>query len=193
MKNLRSTLLIAGMLGLAATTATAQRPMMGQANPESTPQSSYGPGAMGGRGMMGPGMMGQYGGMGPGMMGGYGSMGPGMMGPYGGMGPGMMGEYGGPCMMGPGGGYGPAPWANLSQEQRQQLADIQNQLLQKQQPLQQQLQQRSLELYNLSVQPDAVPKAVGEKYAQVFELRQQMAKNIQEAQEQMQQIFSKQG
>lgn len=67
-----------------------------------------------GPGMMGPGTMGQ------GMMGGYGpgyGMGPGMMGGYG-MGPGMMGGSG------PGYLYG----LDLSDEQREKIADAQQEL-----------------------------------------------------------------
>lgn len=82
----------------------------------------YGPGGGSGYGM-GPGMMGGYGpgyGMGPGMMGGYG-MGPGMMGGYG-MGPGMMGGYG------PGYAYG----IDLSPEQREKIAKIQQEFAKKQ-------------------------------------------------------------
>ncbi|HEU4646724.1 MAG TPA: Spy/CpxP family protein refolding chaperone [Burkholderiales bacterium] len=86
-----------------------------------------GPGMMGGGGYgpgYGQGYGPRYGGMGPGMMGGYGpgGMGPGMMGGYGsgGMGPGMMGGYGGY-------GYGP----DLSAEQREKMAEIQQEFAQK--------------------------------------------------------------
>jgi Spy/CpxP family protein refolding chaperone len=67
---------------------------------------------------MGPGMMGGYGsgyGMNPGMMGGMGGYGPGY-----GMSPGMMGGYGGY-------GYGP----DLNAEQRDKMAEIQQEFVQK--------------------------------------------------------------
>ncbi len=93
---------------------------------------------------MGPGMMGdgwgQGGGwgMGPGMMGGYGpggGCGPGMMGGWG-MGPGMMGGYGPGWGMGPGmmGGWGPGG-LNLSEEQRNKLAEADRELAAKQRAL----------------------------------------------------------
>lgn len=73
----------------------------------------YGAGMMGG----GPGMGGWGGGgYGPGMMGGWGG-GPGTMGGWGGMGPGMMWGWGG------GGGLADL---DLSKEQRDKIAEIQN-------------------------------------------------------------------
>lgn len=185
MKKLLSSTLLASAFALASTTAGAHGGMM----------QSGGPGMMGQAGgmMMQPGAMdgyghGMMGAMGPGTMGGcpmMGMMHQGMMGGGIGMGPGMMG------MMQPGmmGGYGP----ELSAEQREQLGQIHQQLQEKQQPLMQQLQQRTQELYVLSSRPDAKPEAVGDKYAQVFELRQQMAQNMNEAQRKMRQLFNKQG
>jgi Spy/CpxP family protein refolding chaperone len=111
---------------LLAVTAAA---LLGTAAVALSQPYGMGPGMMGGYGPgygMGPGMMGGYGpggGMGPGMMGGYGpgyGMGPGMMGGYG-MGPGMMGGYG------PGYGYG----LNLSDDQREKISEIQQELAQK--------------------------------------------------------------
>ena len=84
---------------------------------------------------MGPGMMGGYGGYGPG----YG-MGPGMMGGYGqgyGMGPGMMGGYGR-------GGYGPN--LDLTDEQRDKIAEVQRELAQKRWGLMTSMHQQRLEL-----------------------------------------------
>ncbi|ABM42325.1 Spy/CpxP family protein refolding chaperone [Pseudomonas sp. S5(2021)] len=180
MKKTLSALLLVTALGAGAASAHGQ--MMGQS----------GPGMMGqGMGMMQSGMMGVDAGMmmgGPGMMGNCPMMGGGMMGM---MQPGMMS----PGMMGQGmmGGYGPmAPFANLDEQQRQQLAEIHTQLQEQQQPLMQQMYTRMQELQSLMAQPDAKPKAVGDKYAQVFELRQQMAQNMAEAQQQMRQLFNKQ-
>lgn len=190
MKKTLSTLLLIAALGTGAGTASAHGPMMGQG----------GPGMMGqaqGMGMMQPGMMGQGMSMdsgmmgmmmgGPGMMGNCPMMGGGMMGMMGGMGPGMMG----PGMMG---GYGPmSPMANLDEQQRQQLADIHTQLHEEQMPLMQQMYTRMQELQSLMAQPNAKPQAVGDKYAQVFELRQQMAQNAQQAQQKVQQLLGTQG
>lgn len=90
-------------------------------------------------GMMGPGMMGDGWGMGPGMMGGYG--------PGGGCGPGMMGGWGmGPGMMG---GWGPGG-LNLSEEQRNKLAEANRELAAKQRTLMESmhaLHWRSADLY----------------------------------------------
>ena len=178
MKKILHSFLLAGTLGLGAAAAQAHGPMMGQSSPGMMGHHGYGPG------MMGSGAMGSYGMMQPGMMGGYG---PGMM-----MGPGMMGGCD-PSMMGSGmpGGYG--VFTELDPQQHQQLSKIHNDLCQEQQPLMQQLHQRMQELYSLSAQADADPKAVGDKYAQVFALRQQMTQNMRKAQQQMQQVFNKQG
>jgi Spy/CpxP family protein refolding chaperone len=99
--------------------AAAAAVLLGTAGAALTQPYGYGPGMMGG---YGPGY-----GMGPGMMGGYGpgyGMGPGMMGGYGpgyGMGPGMMGGFG------PGFGYG----ADLTDEQRDKIAEIRQELADK--------------------------------------------------------------
>lgn len=131
-RNMTRNLVMAAALGVAAVavSATAQmhgRGMMaGGAYAEDGPRPGYG---------YGPGMMG--GGYGPGMMQGYGPgmmMGPGMMqgpgmGMMGGYGPGMgmmMGGYGpGMGMMGPGmmGGFGAG--LDLSESQRERIAEIQ--------------------------------------------------------------------
>lgn len=141
-------------------------------------------GQAGGHGVMYQGMMGD--GSMAGMMGGSA---PGMM-----MGcPMMGGMMGGPGMMQPGmmGGFGAMP--ELTEPQRERLAEVQAELQKAQQPLMQRMQERMQELQALSWQPDADPKLAGEKYAEIFQLRQQMARNAQKAQRQMGEIMNRQG
>ncbi|WP_459872553.1 Spy/CpxP family protein refolding chaperone [Halomonas shantousis] len=199
-------LLLASSLGLAVSTAQAHQPMMGGGQGMmggGQGMMGGGQGMMGGgQGMMGggPGMMGGGPGMmggGQGMMGGGQGMmggGQGMMGGGQGMmggGQGMMG--GGPGMMGDYNcGPGNGPFSDLDEQQRQQLTQIHDQLRQQQWPLMQQMHQYMWEFNNLTAQPDADAEAVGDKYAQLFELRQQMARNMREAQERMQQVVNPQ-
>ena len=154
-----------------------------------------GPGMMGGYGGYGngPGMMGGYGGYGngPGMMGGYGGygMGPGMMGGYGGygMGPGMMGGYGGygmgPGMMGGYGGYGMGPGMygphglgalDLSDEQREKLAKIQEGVADKHWQLMGQIREQNFKLRDQLASGNADDAAVGKTLKSIESLREQM-------------------
>ncbi len=166
-----------------------------------------GPGMMGGYGQgqggYGPGMMGGYGGgygMGPGMMGGYGGgygMGPGMMGGYGGygMGPGMMGGYGGGYGMGPGmmGGYGPAfaGALNLSDEQREKITRIQEDVSTKHWELMGKMREQQFKLRELLASGKADDAAVGKAYKHLEELRQQMWTAAQDAQKQVEASLTK--
>ncbi len=162
----------------------------------------YGPGMMGGYGGYGagPGMMGGYGGygMGPGMMGGYGGygMGPGMMGGYGGygMGPGMMGGYGG-YGMGPGMMYGyrgnVAGALNLTDDQREKIAKIQEGLSTKHWELMGKMQEQQFKLRELLASGKADDAAIGKAYKRIEELRQQMWTTGADAQKQMDAVLTK--
>lgn len=173
---------ITGALALGSVGALAQ-PSPGGYGP------GYGPGMMHGYGGdygpmhgyggwgMGPGMMYGYGpgyGMGPGMMYGYG-MGPGMMYGYGpggwGMGPGMMYGYG---------GYPPGYGPNLSDEQRQQIAKIQQDLQRKQWDLMSKMRDAYAAGYN--AQDDKTAK---QTYKNIAELREQMFDNMLAARKQI--------
>jgi Spy/CpxP family protein refolding chaperone len=98
--------------------ALAAFTLLGNVDAARAQPGGYGPGQGMGPGMMSPGQ-----GMGPGMMGpgmmGPGMMGPGMMGPGYGMGPGMMG------------GYGSYYGLDLSSEQREKIAAVQEQFARK--------------------------------------------------------------
>jgi Spy/CpxP family protein refolding chaperone len=167
----------------------------------------YGPGMMGGYGG-GPGwgrggMMGGCGyggagcGYGPGMMGGYG-YGPGMMGGYG---PGMMGGYG-PGMMGgygPGWGRGGPGWGrggalsqlDLTSEQQQQIAKIQEEMRAKNWSAMGELraeQYKLRSLYNAD-KPDA--NAIAEQQKKVDELRRGLIKSRIDAHNQMAAVLTK--
>jgi Spy/CpxP family protein refolding chaperone len=132
---------------LLAIPATAQ--MMGG-------YGGYGPGYGMGPGTMGPGMMGGYEGYGPG----YG-MGPGMMGGYG---PGMMGGYGR-------GGYGAA--LNLTDEQRDKIAEIQRDLAQKRWTLMASMHEQRFAMFKSGAADDATLRksfqAMQETQKQMFE------------------------
>lgn len=142
----------------------------------------YGPGMMGGYGGYGgyhgdgPGMMGGYGGyggygMGPGMMYGYGGygMGPGMMGGYGGygaygMGPGMMYGYGGNI----------AGALDLSNDQQEKIAKIQETFSAKQWALMGQMREQQFKFRELLASGKADDATVGKAFKQIEDLRQQM-------------------
>ena len=149
----------------------------------------YGPGMMGGYGGygMGPGMMDGYGGygMGPGMMGGYGGygMGPGMMGGYGGygMGPGMMYGYGGNF----GGGL------DLSKDQRERIAKVQESFSAKQWGLMGQMREQQFKFRELLASGKADDAAIGKAYRQIEDLRQQMWTSGAEARKQMEAVLTK--
>jgi Spy/CpxP family protein refolding chaperone len=147
----------------------------------------------------GPGMVGGYGqsegGYGPGMMGGYG-MGPGMMGGYGsyGMGPGMMGGYGG-YGMGPGMMYGyganAAGTLNLSDDQREKIAKIQEGLSTKHWDLMGKMQEQQYKLRDLVASGKADDATVGKAYKRVEELRRQMWTTAADARTQMDAVLTK--
>lgn len=127
----------------------------------------------------GPGMMGGYGGgygMGAGMMGGYGEYGPGMMGGYGGygMGPGMMGGYG------PGygqRGFGILRLPSLTDQQRQQIVQIENGLRKENWPLMGKLMDEEATLREMYSTGEPNPAAVGAQYRKISALRQKMLEN----------------
>jgi Spy/CpxP family protein refolding chaperone len=145
--------------------------------PAQEPGPYYGPGMMGGYGYgmhgYGPGMMG--GGYGPGMMGGYG---PGMMGGYG---PGW--GRGGP---GWGRGYGGMfSQLDLTAEQQQQIARIQEDMRAKNWATMGELRSEQFKLRGLynADKPDA--NAIAEQQKKVDELRRTLIKSRVDAHNQM--------
>lgn len=123
----------------------------------------YGPGARGG---YGPGMGGGYG---PGMGGAYG---PGMGGGYGpGMGRGMMG-----------GGYGPGQLAapNVTAEQRQELAAMQERHRSENWSARTQMREEQWKLRDLYAAPQRDPAAIAAQTKKVDELRGQMWRSHEE-------------
>ena len=213
--------LLAATVMVPLNSALAQSPgtmgpgMMGQTGPDQPPAGGYGPGSHYGYGRgyggwgMGPGMMGGYG-MGPGMMyGGYGGygMGPGMMGGYG-MGPGMMygGGYGG-WGMGPGmmggrgyGGYGMGPgmmygWGGqalkLSDKQREEWNKLQQETMNKNWALMGQMHDQMFKLQEQYAKDKPDPKAVGDAYSKLSDLRRQMIENHIRAQNQFESSLTK--
>ena len=149
----------------------------------------YGPGMMGGYGGygMGPGMMGGYGGYGagPGMMYGNGAygMGPGMMGGYGayGMGPGMMYGYGGTFAGG----------LDLSKDQRERIAKIQESFSAKQWGSMGQMREQQFKFRELLASGKADDAAIGKAYRQIEDLRQQMWASGAEARKEMDAVLTK--
>lgn len=167
---------------------------------DDTPQYGYygmGPGMMyGGPGTMGPGMM--YGGpgmMGPGMMyggqGGYGrGMGPGMHG-YGGMMGGCPGGYG----PGYGRGYGRGtlgfgPMYNLSPEKRKKITDIESRFEKTYWDNVGKIQSQYGELQKLYASGKPDPKAVGDVYGKIFNLRRQIIEARVRAQNEARDVLS---
>lgn len=137
-----------------------------------------GPGhGYGGRPEMGPGMMGRGDPMGPGMMGGGHPMGPGMMGGYRGhgMGPGTMrGGY----------GLGPIYRLDLSDDQRRQLAAIDDDLRRKNWDLMGKMQDERSKLRDAAWSPDGRDRsAILAANKRMSELRQQMLENRLDAQD----------
>jgi len=140
---------------------------------------------------MGPGMMynnsastqtapgGQYYGMGAGMMGNS-SMGSGMMGNCG-MGPGMMGGYGMSCgiMGGYGmgrhmmGGYG-AFVRGLNAEQRNKIAGIRNEAMNKAWPIMGQLRNQYFQFAQLMKAENPDRAAINKVYARISDLQKQL-------------------
>lgn len=174
----------AGMLAIALFTAV---PAAGQPYGGYCPGCSMDPGMMGYG--MGPGMMGGYGpgyGMGPGMMYGYGGygMGPGMMQGYGpgyGMGPGMMYGYGyGPR------GYGAGAGLDLTDEQRDKVNKIQQDLRSKQWDLVGKMRDEYARRAAASNDADA-----SKADDQIAALQQQMLSNANAARKQMDAVLTK--
>ena len=128
---------------------------------------------------------------GPGMMGGYETMhGPGMMGGYGTMhGPGMMGGYGtmhGPGMM----GMGPVWMLNLTDDQRDIIGKLREELRKKQWTTMGQImdeRQKLSELYSAD-SPDA--NKVGAIYGKIFDLRRQMIEATIDVRNRMQALLT---
>ncbi len=151
--------------------------------------AGYGPGMMGGYGGygMGAGMMGGYGsyGAGPEMMEGYGSYGTGagMMGGYGGygMGPGMMYGYGGNI----------AGALDVSKDQREKIAKIQESFSAKQWGLMGQMREQQFKFRELLASGKAEDAAIGKAYRQVEDLRQQMWASGAEARKEMDAVLTK--
>ena len=169
-----------------------------------------GPGMMGpgmmGPGMMGPGMMGpgMYGrrGMGQGMYGQGRGMGQGMYGQGRGMGQGMMGGYPGGGYSG--GGYGPGygrgysggglgfgPMYNLSPEKRQKLTDIEADFEKTYWATVGKIQSHYGELQKLYATGKPDPKAVGDVYGKIFNLRRQIIEARVKAQNEARDVLSK--
>lgn len=157
----------------------------------------YGAGMMGGR--YGPGMMGAYGGYGPGMMGGYGAGTPGGYGGYGGgYGPGMMGGYGRGMMGGdgPGPGWGrgyggPLALLNLSTDQREKIAQIQENARERNWATMGQLRSEEFKLRSLYNADKPSPEAVADQQKKVDELRRQLTKARVETNNEMQTVLTK--
>lgn len=148
-----ATLLLAGSIGAASVFAG---------------NDGMGPGMMSGY-RMGPGMMDGYGmgsgmngdcGMGPGMMGGNG-MGHGMMGGFG-MSRGMMGGYGGFAALG------------LNSEQRDKIAGIRNDSINKAWPLMGQLRNQYFEFARLMSAENPDRTAINRAYARISDLHKQL-------------------
>jgi len=162
-----------GMMGMGPGMMGAAPGMMGMG----PGMAGYGPGMMGmgqgmmgmGPGMMGPGMMG----MGPGMMG---MMGPGMMG----MAPGMMG------MMGPGmSGMGRIMMLDLSTEQRDKMGKIMESVQKVHWGIMGKMIDESRKLAQLYTATPLDPKAIGEAFARMSDVRRQMVESMADTTNQM--------
>jgi Spy/CpxP family protein refolding chaperone len=124
-------------------------------------------------------------GMGPGMMGGYG-MGPGMMAP------GMMPYGRGPGMMGPGrtGGYGVGAELNLTEEQRSQIAEIQNALRQKYLELMGKMQEEQFKMRELYTSENRDDTALSNGFRNMLALRQEMFDELLSVQKQVSAVLT---
>lgn len=124
-------------------------------------------------------------GYGPGMMGGYGpGYGAGMMGGYGpGYGPGMMRGYG------HGYGYGLAS-LNLTQEQADKIAAIQEDVRRKTWDTMGQMRSEMFKLNRMYYSDNADPKAVSEQQKKVDELRRQMITSHLETRKQIESVLT---
>jgi Spy/CpxP family protein refolding chaperone len=124
-------------------------------------------------------------GYGPGMMGGYG-YGPGMMGGYG-YGPGMMGGYG---RGGRGFGYRGLAGLDLSGEQREKIAALQEENLRKNWDTMGRMRSERFKLRSLYDADKVDPNAVAEQEKKVDELRAQMIKSHVEMRNQIAAILT---
>ena len=149
-------------------------------------QMGYGMGPGGGMGMMGGGMMdmmmggGPGGGMGMGMMG---MGGPGM----GMMGGGMMGGMG----MGPGGGMGPVWMLDLTDEQRDKIEKIYDDVRRKNWDTYGKIMDEQSKLRDLYSGDTVDPKKVGAIYAGISKLHQQVIEANVEAHNRVQAVLTK--
>ncbi|MGZ5144963.1 MAG: Spy/CpxP family protein refolding chaperone [Burkholderiales bacterium] len=127
-------------------------------------------------------------GYGPGYSRGGGGYGPGMMGGYG-PGPGMMGGYGGGYGQGWGrGGYGldgPLAALNLTEEQREKVAKIQEENRSKNWNTMGQMQSEMFKLRQMYFSEKLDANALSEQQRKVDELRRQMLKSRVEARNEM--------
>ena len=178
---------LASAAAMAADTAPATPPgaqygrspgMMGGYGPGY--MQGYGPAAMGG---YGPGMMGGYG---PGHMHGYG---PATMGGYG---PGMMGGYGPGDGRRWGRGYGgPLSELDLSSEQKDKIAQIQEDARARNWATMGQLRAEEFRLRGLYNVEKPNPDAIAEQQKKVDDLRRQLTKARVEAHNELQTVLTK--
>lgn len=168
---------------IAPAAAWSQAGMMSEEGMAPVMGYGYGPGwGMGPGGMM----------MGPGggpMMGGPG-MG-GMMGPGMGMGPGMMGGMGMGWGPGMGTGMGPLAMLDLSDDQRQQIARIQEDVRKRHWNTLGKIHEEQARLNELyaAEKPDA--KQIGQAYGNIAKLQQEIVEGSVQAQNQMLDVLTK--
>lgn len=166
--------IIAAVLAIGMTAMTVSSVAIAQTGPGQG--AGYGRGnTMGGYGY-GPGMMGGYG---PGMMGGYG---PGMMGG---------GAYG-PGMMRGGAGFGgPLALLDLSEEQREKVARIQEENRAKNWTAMGQLRSEQFKLRQMYFSDKIDPNTYADQQRKVDELRRNMLKSRIEARNQIDALLTK--
>lgn len=194
------------LLAMTATLLTAAVPLShaqtsskGDKSPPAASARAYGPGMMWGEGVgpaggYGPGMMwgGGPGAYGPGMMGGYGrgryGYGPGMMGAYGGGGWGMGGMMGfaGPGMMG-----GSLYALDLSDQQRTQINQIQDEVRKKNWDVMGKLIDEQAHLRDLYAAEKRDPAAIGKQTVRMAELQRQLVEASVEAHNRIEALLSK--
>lgn len=193
-------LVVATLAATGVATAQQDSPMMGERDMSATMQS--GQMGYGGMGMMGGGMMDMMMGGGPGggmgMMGGGGMMGG--MGPGGGMGmmgmggPGM-GMMGGGMGMGPGmgmmGGMGPVWMLDLTDEQRDKIEKIQDDVRRKNWDTYGKIMDEQAKLRDLYAGETVDPKKVGAVYGGIAKLQQQVIEANVEAHNRVQAVLTK--
>jgi len=168
-RTLAAAILALGITGVTADFAHAQGP----GGPGQGPGYGPGPGAGPGYGR-GPGMMGGYG-YGPGMMGGYG------WGPRGGGGPGW--GYG------PRGG-GPLALLDLTEEQREKIAALQEENRRKNWDVMGQMRTEQFKLRQMYFTDKPDPEAIAAQQQKVDVLRRQIIKSRVEARNQIAAILT---